>query len=224
MQSASPRRINDGDRRGDADCKVRVTLGVSNLIYYERNLPHRLPPGADIFLTFRLAGSLPAGVLAGLRAQFSRGEAGNAESTYARQRRYFGRFDDLLNGAGHGPTWLREPAVAEVVGAALRHFQGRAYQLVCYCLMPNHVHVVLSLPEDAPPLTKTLQQLKGYTALQANRLLGRTGTFWQPESYDHIIRNSEEMQRVVAYVLNNPVKAALVESWDQWPYTYWPEP
>ncbi|AII51078.1 hypothetical protein N008_03655 [Hymenobacter sp. APR13] len=31
------------------------------------------------------------------------------------------------------------------------------------------------------------------------------------------------MQRVIAYVLNNPVKAGLVESWEQWPYTYWPE-
>jgi putative transposase len=196
---------------------------MGDLIYYERNLPHRLPPGADIFLTFRLAGSLPAGVLTRLRAQFSSSEYENEDSAYAQQRRYFGRFDSLMDGAAHGPTWLREPPVAEIVGAALRHFHGQAYQLVCYCLMPNHVHVVLSLPDDAPPLTKTFQRLKGYTALQANKHLGLTGPFWQPETYDHLIRSPEEMQRVIAYVLNNPVKAGLVESWEQWPHTYWPE-
>jgi REP element-mobilizing transposase RayT len=113
--------------------------------------------------------------------------------------------------------------VAEIVGAALRHFHGKAYHLIRYCLMPNHAHVVLSLPDNAPPLTKTLQRLKGYTALHANKLLGRTGAFWQPETYDHLIRSSEEMTRIIAYAVNNPVKANLVESWEQWPYTYWPE-
>ena len=197
---------------------------MGDLLHYERNLPHRLPPGSDIFLTFRLAGSLPASVLARLQAQFSGGEPENAANAYAQQRRYFGRFDELLDGTAHGPTWLREAPVAAVVGAALRHFHGSAYQLVCYCIMPNHVHAVLSLPEDAPPLTKTFQRLKGYTALQANKLLNRTGPFWQLETYDHIIRSPEEMQRIVAYVLNNPVQAGLAESWDQWPHTYWPEP
>ena len=197
---------------------------MGDLVYYERNLPHRLPPGSDIFLTFRLAGSLPGNVLAHLQAQFSSGEPEAPVSAYARQRRYFGRFDELLDGAAHGPTWLREPLVADVVGASLRHFHGKAYQLVCYCLMPNHVHLVVSLPDDAPGLTRTLQRINGYTALQANKLLGRTGQFWQRETYDHIVRSGEEMQRVIAYVINNPVKAGLAESWNQWPYTYWPEP
>jgi hypothetical protein len=77
---------------------------MGDLIYYERNLPHWLPPGSDIFLTFRLAGSLPAGALARLQAQFSGGEPENADGAYAQQRRYFGRFDALMDGAAHGPT------------------------------------------------------------------------------------------------------------------------
>jgi len=89
--------------------------------------------------------------------------------------------------------------------------------------MPNHVHAVVFLPENAPFLAETLQRLKGYTALQANKILGRTGQFWQRETYDHIVRNGEEMQRVVAYVVTNPVKAGLVENWEHWPYTYWSE-
>ena len=200
---------------------------MADLIHYERNLPHRLPPGSDIFLTFRLADSLPAAQLAQLRAQFSSRaakDADAAETSYARQRRYFGRFDALLDAGQHGPTWLRQPAVAAVVAAAIRYYHGKAYTLVCYCLMPNHVHLVVSLPDDAPLLIKTLQHLKGYTAQQANKLLGRTGQFWQRETYDHLVRSPAEMTRIIAYVVNNPVKAGLAESWEDWPYTYWPEP
>jgi REP element-mobilizing transposase RayT len=87
--------------------------------------------------------------------------------------------------------------------------------------MPNHVHVVVSLPDEAPPLVKTLQRLKGYSALQANKVMGRTGQFWQRETYDHIVRSPEEMTRVIAYVINNPVKAGLVDNWEAWPHTYW---
>lgn len=151
---------------------------MSSLLYYERNLPHRLPPGSPIFLTFRLANSLPASEIARLQAQFtSVGPEATADS-YAQQRRYFGRFDELLDTGGYGPTWLAEPLVAAVVSRSLHHFHGTAYTLLCYCLMPNHVHLVVLIPDDAPPLAETLQRLKGYTALQANKVLGRTGQFW----------------------------------------------
>ncbi|PJJ59078.1 REP-associated tyrosine transposase [Hymenobacter chitinivorans] len=194
---------------------------MGDLIHYERNLPHRLPPGSDIFLTFRLADSLPGNIILRLQLQFSSGE--ETEDNYAKQRRYFGKFDNLLDGATHGPIWLQEPRIADLVGASLRHFHGKAYQLICYCIMPNHVHLVVSFPDEAPPLAKTIQRIKGYTALQANQLLNRRGQFWQRETYDHIIRSSEEMQRVIAYTINNPVKAGLVDNWEQWPYTYWAE-
>jgi REP element-mobilizing transposase RayT len=196
---------------------------MGDLIHYERNLPHRLPPGTDIFLTFRLAGSLPAAQLARLQAQFSSTEDGTTETSYARQRRYFGKFDELLDDGRHGPVWLRDPPVAEIVAGSLRHFHGIAYILVCYCVMPNHVHLVVSLSDDAPPLSETLQRLKGYTALQANKLLGRTGQFWQRETYDHIVRSPEEMKRIISYVVNNPVKAGLTDNWEAWPHTHWPE-
>src|SRR6266849_6781782 len=74
--------------------------------------------------------------------------------------------------------------------------------------MANHVHVLL-LPRIPP--SRLLKSLKGYTAYQANRLLGRTGEpFWQRESYDHWVRNQEEWQRIAAYIENNPVKAGVV--------------
>src|SRR5713226_1680660 len=75
--------------------------------------------------------------------------------------------------------------------------------------MSNHVHVLL-LPGVSP--SRLLQSLKGATAREANRMLGRTGeTFWQAESYDHWVRDAKERERIVAYIENNPVKAGLVK-------------
>ncbi|RPI12327.1 MAG: hypothetical protein EHM65_06090, partial [Acidobacteriales bacterium] len=77
-----------------------------------------------------------------------------------------------------------------------------------FVVMPNHVHVLLT-PRVLP--SRLLKSLKGCTARQANRVLGRTGEiFWQSESYDHWVRNDTEFQRIGAYIENNPVKAGLV--------------
>ncbi len=62
--------------------------------------------------------------------------------------------------------------------------------------------------------------LKGSTARECNKLLKRTGAFWQHESYDHVVRNEDELRRIVEYVLNNPVKAGLVEVEEDWMWSY----
>ncbi|UYZ57991.1 REP-associated tyrosine transposase [Hymenobacter latericus] len=198
---------------------------MTDLTHYQRNLPHRLPSGESIFITFRLASSLPRTVVEQLRVQLR--QVQQAESRTAadevrnRRKRYFRHFDQLLDQATTGPMWLSRPDVAEVVKASLHHFDEDEYELICYCLMPNHVHLLVRLPEDAPPLTRTLQRLKGYSGRQANLLLNREGAFWQPESYDHVVRSGDEMQRIIAYVLENPVKAGLVADWQKWPHSYW---
>jgi putative transposase len=195
---------------------------VPDLTYYERHLPHRLPPGETIFITFRLACSLPHQVVAQWQAEdelkCNRLEM-SADQRYVEHKRYFGRFDAQLARAEYGPTWLAQPEVAALVAKSLHYFDGKGYELRCYCVMPNHVHVVVLFPVGAPPLVKTLQRLKGYTGTQANKLLGRTGAFWQAESYDHVVRTGE-LERIISYVVENPVKAGLAEEWHQWPYTY----
>lgn len=97
-----------------------------------------------------------------------------------------------------------------------------AVNVLAFCLMANHVHLVVQLPENADfSAARMMQRLKGRTALHANKLLNCTGQdFWRKESYDHVVRDSREQERIIAYVLNNPVKAGLVEEWTQWPYTY----
>ncbi|MGD0870863.1 MAG: transposase [Bryobacteraceae bacterium] len=105
--------------------------------------------------------------------------------------------------------FLRQDALANLVveslyrGVALGH-----YELGSFVIMANHVHVLL-LPKVPP--SRLLKSLKGYTAREANRLLGRTGTpFWQRESYDRWVRNEQEWGRIAVYIEDNPVKAGLV--------------
>lgn len=104
--------------------------------------------------------------------------------------------------------------------------------------MSNHVHTVFApflsavelskilLPDGFrfvrknPPLDRTMKSLKGYSAWEANKAIGRKGAFWQCESYDHVVRNKAEFARIVNYVLNNPVKAGLVKEWSEWKWSY----
>ena len=69
-------------------------------------------------------------------------------------------------------------------------------------------------------VTKILQDLKSKTALKANKILNRSGAFWQHESYDHVVRDEKELRRIVEYVLNNPVKAGFCEKWEDWQWSY----
>jgi REP element-mobilizing transposase RayT len=86
--------------------------------------------------------------------------------------------------------------------------------------MPNHVHIVINVERSGTSLYKILQSLKAYTARECNKILNRTGSFWQHESYDHVIRNDKELNNIIWYVLNNPVKAGLVSDWQKWKWNY----
>jgi REP element-mobilizing transposase RayT len=190
---------------------------------------------------------LPAGVIEELRHERDDEEKAVRVSTRKGQERViqkeqrwrkFDRFDSLLDGCSKGPFWLREPAIAEIVKEAIHYRDGLQYDLLSYCIMPNHVHMVFDLggrpdwparPYDrgnfqAGGLTytpaKILKKLKWYTALKANECLGRHGAFWQGESYDHVIREGDELERILWYVILNPEKAKLVKSWREWRWTY----
>jgi putative DNA methylase len=104
---------------------------------------------------------------------------------------------------------LQQPEIAELLVEALDYGDRilNHYRLHAWVVMPNHVHLLIS-PQTALP--KLTHSLKGYTAREANRILGRTGmAFWQKEFFDHWIRNKSEFARVRAYIEKNPVKAGL---------------
>jgi len=91
------------------------------------------------------------------------------------------------------------------------------YRLSAYVVMSNHVHILIWPKALLPRITKSI---KGYTARECNRLLGRTGeSFWQEESFDHSVRNEDRFYRIKRYIERNPVKAGLVEDPEDWPWS-----
>ncbi len=194
-------------------------------------LPHVKREGARYFVTFRLADSLPKDVLLRLQAQratrltqfharrASAQELGTAapqpEMLEMIEREYFRDLERYLD-KGTGECWLRRPDLADLVATALRFFEGQRYILKAWVIMPNHVHAVL-WPTPNHTLSSILQSWKTYTARTANKILQRSGQpFWQPESYDHWIRNDIEHARCCSYVINNPVRARLCLAPDAW--------
>jgi putative transposase len=93
-----------------------------------------------------------------------------------------------------------------------------AFRLYVYCLMPDHLHVLVSPAESAANVSVFLDRFKSYTT-NCYWKLGGTGRLWQPSARDRLKRPSESLQTLVAYIANNPVRAGLVKSWTQWPYT-----
>jgi putative DNA methylase len=121
----------------------------------------------------------------------------------------FAALDRLLDEARTGPFHLRQPALADMTVEALRYNAEvlRHYDLHAFVVMPNHIHLLLTACIALPKLTKSI---KGITAKRANQLLGHTGqSFWQEESYDHLVRDGGEFQRIRLYIENNPVRTGL---------------
>ena len=113
---------------------------------------------------------------------------------------------------------------------SLYFWNGKKYGLLAYCLMPNHAHILIQpfdiepasetdretvelgeMPDTGSRLSAIMHSLKSYSAHEANKLLRRTGSFWQQESYDHWVRDADELERILAYINTNPVKAGLAQ-------------
>ncbi len=178
-------------------------------------LPHWTLDGAIYHTVFRLADSLPANVVDEYRRERAAllAEAGESSSPAARQRlsELFSVRVECYLDAGRGACWLGRSEIAELTSAAVRHFDGSRYELHAWAVMPNHVHVVLR-PFSSHALEDILHSWKSFTATRANKIIGRTGPFWQKESYDHIVRDADDLQRTVKYVQENSSKAGL-QNW-----------
>ncbi len=108
---------------------------------------------------------------------------------------------------------------AEVVTRSVEFYADRFdYELYGYCLMPDHLHVLISPANTGVPIWKWLQAFKSYTAKEATRILG-TRMGWQRSAYDHVCRKTETAESVLRYLANNPVRAGFVECWTDWRWT-----
>ena len=139
-------------------------------------------------------------------------------------QRFFDWFDKLIALSPDVPHLLQKDGIREIIEESFRHFDGLRYTLLSYCIMSNHVHVLIypKLQENGKifPIPHIVYTWKKYTATAINRVLGKHGSLWQKEVYDHLVRDEQELGHVVGYIVNNPVKAGLVNEWQQWKGTY----
>jgi putative transposase len=232
---------------------------MGNFDYKEfsrRHRPHIHPPDSIIFVTYRLAGSIPRAVVRAHKAKkdwlvnqldvVRKASLSNTDDEMPRwmdqleefNRAWFVRFENLMHKADTGPMWMKHEPVADCVASSLQKLDGDAYRLDAYSVMSNHVHAVFKpflsareLREGSdeeghpifiskhPGLSRIMQSVKGGSSRKCNRILSRTGQFWEHESFDHVIREGK-FYDTIKYVLNNPVKAGLVKNWREWRWNY----
>ncbi len=166
-------------------------------------LPHRDEPGLTQFITFRLVDAFPAE----LRHEWD--ALLKIEEDRARRIQLEAYLDK-----GRGECHLKQPGTAEMVETSLRFGHGKDYNLKAWVLMPNHVHLLVGI--STKPMSKLVEQWKGFTAKKVNKLLGRSGSFWQAGYWDTYMRDEEHEIQTRRYIENNPMKAGLFTAPEQW--------
>ncbi|MCB1188171.1 transposase [bacterium] len=176
--------------------------------FYARGyLPHFDEPGLFQSITFRLVDSISPERMQKIRAQYQ-----------ARRRREFHEaMEDELD-RNYGKCWLRRDDVARVVARALQKANGKHYRLIAWVIMPNHIHCIIHHAEGYP-LSGIVRNWKADSAIRANRILRRTGKFWQPDYFDRYIRDPGHLDMAWEYIHFNPVAAGLCRRQEDWQWS-----
>jgi putative DNA methylase len=189
-------------------------------------LPHLKREGGTYFVTFRQAGTLPKDVLLRFKQErdaiLEQAKAAKRPLTWHEQEELFHwyshRVDKYLD-AGHGVCYLRDPGLADLVAEAIRFFDGERYELQAWAIMPNHAHLVV-WPMAGQVLSDILHTWKSFTSHEINKRLGtKVSPFWQNESYEHLIRDDEDLHRCCHYTTMNPVNARLCMRPEDWKWS-----
>jgi type I restriction enzyme R subunit len=173
------------------------------------NLPHWQQGETWIFVTWRLADSLPKSVVERINEQKTIWKAKHPPPWDEAEQKEHSRlftlgFEQLLDDA-HGKCVLAQQPCRKIVSDALRHFHGERYHLDSFVIMPNHVHLLFH-PLGEIKLEAILQTWKRFTAREISNLLGTTGSIWQREYWDRLIRSEKQFAWTRNYIFKNPEK------------------
>jgi len=192
--------------------------------FRRRRLPHFDKPNAIYFVTSCLHGSIPAKGLKDIedyRKALKKSSSANVDDSKQSQttqwKLLFARSDQWLDRA-QGVNHLSNKRLAEIVEDALLHFAGQRYAIWAWVVMSNHIHWIFEPDVDwvaslgkaadqRTPRERITHSVNRFSAKQCNQILGTSGKFWQEESYDHCVTESDELQRIINYIEMNPVKA-----------------
>lgn len=186
---------------------------------YKRNLPHFQPKDGMFFITYRLKGSLPKKLLTEYLIEYERLYLDSKTKNTASL--LFIEMADKYLDSNKKIDYLKNPSIAKIVKDSLHFFDGKYFKLIAYCIMSNHVHVIVDQNgyEDIP-LSEVFGRIKSFSASKCNKFLGKTGPFWASEIYDHLIQDTNDAEYYIKYTLQNPVAAGIVDNWDKWPNSY----
>jgi REP element-mobilizing transposase RayT len=178
-------------------------------------LPHLDSENEIQSLNFRLYDAVPMRLIEEWRCQlgWSRNLKQSDPKAVALRRRI-----ETYEDAGYGQCFLGDSRIAALTEDVLQYFDGTRYRLLAWCVMPNHVHSLIEMVEGHS-LGGILHSWKSYTAKQANRILGRSGQFWDEDYYDRYIRDDDHLRIAIEYIEQNPVKARLVTDARQCKYS-----
>ena len=174
-------------------------------------LPHFSDKLTTQSVTFRLFDSMPQEVLKQWELELQHLPKGSLE--IEKQK----RIEEYLD-RSYGCCYLKEPAIASKVQEALLHFDHDRYALHAWVIMPNHVHTLFS-PRNGWEWGNILHSWRSYTANECNKILGRSGTFWMRDPHDRYIRDEQHYSNAMSYIENNPVKAGLCTTPQDWQWS-----
>jgi len=207
--------------------KKNANLEIGARRWHSRGyLPHFESSDVTQHVTFHLADSLPQTTLLQLESEL---KFLPIEKRATERRKQIDSWID----AGHGSCILRNPAIAEMVQASFLTFDSQRYRLLAWVVMPNHVHTLFQ-PMNGWTVAKIVAAWKKFTARRIRDAqrdsggstlgtpisrLAATTPVWHREYWDRYIRDETHFQRAVEYVHFNPVKANLVATPEEWPWS-----
>ncbi|WP_411825256.1 transposase [Luteolibacter sp. AS25] len=178
----------------------------------KNRLPHWQQEGATYFVTWRLKDSIPRKLLDEWKIEREEWRARNPqpwsiETETEFHKRFSTRIDTVMD-KGHGECVLRKKKCREVLSHCFDQFAEERFLMHSWVAMPNHVHALFTIAEDRQ-LETVVGAWKGNSAKSINQLIGQTGSLWQKDYFDRIIRDWQHMFRVAKYIRRNPTKGKL---------------
>lgn len=212
----------------------KSTIAEDNVkpFYYSRNLPHMFEKDKPIFITYRLRFTLPRKVVEELRLKKEKWQndfnlldaAEQSDAIMHRDGLFFAWFDELIAKSEDTPNYLLQDEIRAIISESFHYYDSKRYELLAYCIMSNHVHVLIFPLIQASgtiyPYSRIMYTWKRYTSNAINKVLNRSGSIWRYIGYDRMVRDEDELNNVINYIVMNPVKARLVDDWRMWKGTY----
>jgi REP element-mobilizing transposase RayT len=190
--------------------------------WYSRGyLPHFDHPGLVQSISFRLHDSVPVEVMVKWKEELGLFEKAAIQELTVEEKRLkaaLRRRIEKYEDSGYGACHLKDEQIATIMQDALLFFDNQRYHLLAWCVMPNHVHVVVETVQGFP-LPGLLHSWRSFTANEANKILKCKGVFWMREYFDRFIRDQDQLEAAIRYVEQNPVKAGLVSNPEEWKFS-----